>query len=93
MPATYDEPLDTTRYPPVEFQVTKAANSTWRIEYPFADMGMNDYFLIFNPDKKQVNLIRNNARYFTESKQPWARFTVRPRDKSRTVYVCRRITN
>jgi hypothetical protein len=93
MPANYDEPLDITTYPPVEFNVTKSANSTWRLEYPFADMGKNDFFLIHDTDFKNLNCIRGHAKYFVESKQPWARFTVRPKDKSRTVYVCRRITN
>ena len=38
MPANYDEPLDEVKYPPVEFKPAVASNSTWRIEYPFADI-------------------------------------------------------
>jgi hypothetical protein len=93
MPANYDEPLDEVKYPPVEFKPAIASNSTWRIEYPFADMGKNDFFLIYDTDFKNVNCIRGHAKYFVERKQPWAKFTVRPKDASRKVYVCRRISD
>lgn len=92
MPIVYDEPLDTTKWAPVEFTLHTVANSTWRIDYPFAEMGKNDFFLIYDGLPESANLVRNHARYFVQSREPWAKFTVRPRDESKTVYVCRRIT-
>lgn len=93
MPKTYDEPLDVEKYPPVEFKLHKTDNSTWRVEYPFAEMGKNDFFVIMDGSQQNVNCIRNHARYFTGSKQPWAKFTVRKKDEFSSMYICRRITD